>query len=70
MENQKKKYIGARFTVEEKDFIQQFAKERDITLSELLREAIFSHINFLKEMNGNYQKFTGFLVRTTKTENI
>ncbi|GAH45257.1 unnamed protein product [marine sediment metagenome] len=70
MEKKKKKYIGARFTVEEKDYIQQFAKERDITLSELLRESIFSHINFLKEINGSYQKFIGFLVRPTETENI
>jgi hypothetical protein len=50
-EGKRTKYIGARFTEREKALIEHFADKRDFTLSELIRQALFSHINFLKQFN-------------------
>ncbi|TFF63580.1 MAG: hypothetical protein EU521_01110 [Promethearchaeota archaeon] len=51
MPNTRDFYVGARFTEKEKEYIEKIADKRDLTLSELLREAIFSHINFLKQFD-------------------
>jgi len=50
------KYIGARFTESEKTDIKKIADLTDTRLSNLLREAIFSHINFIKENRGDLEK--------------
>lgn len=49
-------YIGVRFTQKEKDSILKIANKRKISVSELIREAIFSHLNFLGEHDGNFKK--------------
>ncbi len=63
------RYIGARFTEKEKEGIQKIAKKRNQTISELFREAIFSHINFLKENQGNLEKIEMWVVRQD-TDNL
>ncbi|HDZ18093.1 hypothetical protein LCGC14_1040050 [marine sediment metagenome] len=45
--------IGIRFTKKEGDIIKSLAKNRDITITDFIREAVFSHINNLKENVGN-----------------
>lgn len=47
----RKKYIGARFTEKEKEFIKKIAEKRNLSLSDLVRESIFSHITFLEEFH-------------------
>lgn len=45
--------IGIRFTKNERALIESLAKNRDLTLTDFIREAVFSHINHLKENVGN-----------------
>ena len=45
--------IGIRFTKEERQLIENFARERKCTITEFIRESIFSHINNLAENVGN-----------------
>jgi len=63
------RYIGARFTEKEKDYIQEIAKKRNQTISGLIREAIFLHINFLEENQGNIEKIE-MLVFKHDTDNL
>jgi len=56
-------YIGARFTEREREHIQKIAKKRNQTISELIREAIFSHINFLEDNKGNLEKIEMWVVK-------
>ena len=49
-------YIGARFTEKEKEYILNFTKKRNITLSELVRESVFSHINFIGSHENNLRR--------------
>lgn len=57
------KFIGARFTAEEKKDIEKIADLTDTSLSDLLRDAIFSHINFIKESRGDIEKLELFIIR-------
>ena len=57
------KYIGARFTAEEKKDIEKIADLTDTSLSALLRDAIFSHINFIKQNKGNLEKIEIIVVK-------
>ena len=53
MSERRNQLIGARFTRKEKNFIENYIKSRNISLTEFLREAVFSHINNLKDNVGN-----------------
>jgi len=55
-------YIGARFTTKERDYINDFADKYSKTLSTLLREALFSHINFLKQFERKMTKIEVYLI--------
>ena len=57
------KYIGARFTAEEKKDIEKIVDLTDTSLSALLRDAIFSHINFIKESRGDLEKLELLIIR-------
>lgn len=48
MNELKKAQIGIRFTESEKTIIKKLAKKRNQTFTGFVREAIFSHINNLK----------------------
>lgn len=45
--------IGVRFTKKERYLIRKFAQERNCTLTEFIRESVFSHINNLSNYVGN-----------------
>ncbi|KKM78830.1 hypothetical protein LCGC14_1355960 [marine sediment metagenome] len=45
MNEKRDKIIGIRFTAKENEFIKDFAEKRNNSLTELIREAVFSHIN-------------------------
>jgi predicted DNA-binding protein len=47
MTKKKDHLIGIRFTKEERQLIENFARERNCTITEFIRESIFSHINHL-----------------------
>lgn len=51
MKDNRDQTIGTRFTSRERKFIEAFMKDRYISLSEFVREAIFSHINNLVSKN-------------------
>ncbi|MBD3211070.1 MAG: ribbon-helix-helix protein, CopG family [Candidatus Lokiarchaeota archaeon] len=55
-------YIGARFTGKEKEYIEKIAEKRGISLSELLREALFSHLNFIKQFDNEDGKIELILI--------
>ena len=47
MNEKKDQIIGIRFTSREKELIEDFAEKRNSSLTEFMRESIFSHINSL-----------------------
>ena len=47
--------IGVRFTKKERQLIKKFAQERNCTLTEFIRESVFSHINNLSDNVGNLE---------------
>ncbi len=49
-------YLGARFTAKEKDYIQKFAEKLKLSLSDLIRESVFSHLNLLEKNEGKFEK--------------
>jgi len=53
MTEKKDHLIGIRFTKEERQLIENFARERNCTLTEFIRESVFSHINNLTDNVGN-----------------
>ena len=53
MNEKKDKLIGIRFTKEERQLIENLARERNCTMTEFIRESIFSHINNLADNVGN-----------------
>ncbi len=53
MTEKKDHLIGIRFTKEERQLIENFARERNCTITEFIRESIFSHINNLADKVGN-----------------
>jgi hypothetical protein len=50
MKKNKTRYLGARFTEEEKEKILDFIENRNYRLSDLIREAVFSHMYNLKNI--------------------
>ena len=63
MKDIKNQYIGARFTEEEKKEIQEFVDSMNTNLSDLIREAIFFHINFIKQNKGNLEKLEIYVIK-------
>ena len=47
MSEKKDQIIGIRFTSRERELIEDFAEKRNSSLTEFMRESIFSHINNL-----------------------
>jgi len=53
MIEKREKLIGIRFTKKEREVIETLAENRDLTLTDFIREAVFSHINNLTNNVGN-----------------
>lgn len=53
MSEKKDHLIGIRFTKKEWQLIKKIAQIRKCTLSEFIRESVFSHINYLSNNVGN-----------------
>jgi len=53
MTKKKDHLIGIRFTKEERNLIENYAQERNCTITEFIRESIFSHIHKLSDDVGN-----------------
>jgi len=52
MTEKREQLIGARFTKREKEIIENFVKSQNTNITDFVREAIFSHMNNLKENVG------------------
>lgn len=63
MRKKRNTFINVRFTEEEKQEIQELVDSMDINLSDFMRDAIFSHINFLKQNKGNLEKLELIVVK-------
>ena len=61
MPDNRKYFMGARFTERERENIKKLAEKRNLTVSDLFRDAISTHINFL-ENNGKLEKVELILV--------
>ncbi|MBD3212944.1 MAG: hypothetical protein GF311_10080 [Candidatus Lokiarchaeota archaeon] len=48
MNGKRDQLVGIRFTEEERELIENFADERNLNLSDFIRESIFSHMYNLK----------------------
>ena len=55
MSKKKDQLIGIRFTREERQLIENVAQKRNCTLTEFIRESVFSHINNLSENVGTLE---------------
>ncbi len=66
MPDKRKYYLGARFTEKERDYIKDCAKKTNITVTNLLRDAIFSHIAFLEVEEGKPERFELILLNAPK----
>ncbi len=55
MSKKKDQLIGIRFTREERQLIENVARKRNCTLTEFIRESVFSHINNLSENVGTLE---------------
>lgn len=53
MTEKRDQVIGVRFTKKEREIIENFAEFRNNTLTEFIRESVFSHMNNLKDNVGN-----------------
>jgi len=53
MNERKDHLIGARFSKREKRLIENFIKTQNLSLSDFLRQAVFSHMNELNDNVGN-----------------
>ncbi len=53
MTEKRDQVIGVRFTKKERKIIENFAEFRNNTLTEFIRESVFSHMNNLKDNVGN-----------------
>jgi len=60
-------YLGAIFTVKEKEYIQNFAEKRKMTLSDLIRESIFSHLNLLEKYEEKIEKKEPIRIKEEKS---
>ena len=47
MSDKRDKTIGIRYTSKERELIEEFAEKRNSSLTEFIREAVFSHMNHL-----------------------
>lgn len=47
--------IGVRFTKKERQIIKKFVQDRNCTITEFIRESVFSHINNLSNNVGNLE---------------
>lgn len=63
MPDKRTHYIGARFTKREKDSIKKAADGFNITLSTLVRQAVFSHLNILEDTKGKNETVDIILVK-------
>jgi len=68
MSNNRNHFIGARFTKEEKEYIINMAKKRNSSVSELIRESIFSHLNFLEKHKGKMEKLELVLINRSEKD--
>lgn len=64
MPDNRNHYVGARFTEKEKETIQNAANIRNQTISELIRDAIFTHLNFINKNQGNIEKIEMLVLKT------
>ncbi|MFX0140855.1 MAG: hypothetical protein ACFFDN_44870 [Candidatus Hodarchaeota archaeon] len=48
-------YLGAIFSVKEKEYIQNFTEKRKMTLNDLIRESVFSYLNHLEKNEGKFE---------------
>ncbi len=67
MTEKKDQLIGIRFTKEEKQIIENLARTRNSTMTEFIRESVFSHINNLFDNVGNLD-VDEFLINFNKIE--
>ncbi len=51
MSDRRDQTIGVRFTSREREIIEDFAEKRNSSLTEFIREAVFSHMNDLVDNN-------------------
>ncbi len=63
MQENRNHYIGARFTKKEKETIQNAAKTKNQNISELIRDAIFTHLNFIEKNQGNLERIEMLLIK-------
>jgi len=56
-------FIGARFTKSEKEDIENTVDLLNMSNSDLVRDALFSHINFLKESRGDLKRIEVIVVK-------
>ena len=66
MPENRKYFMGARFTDKERENIKKWAKKRNLTVSDLFREAISTHIDFLENNEGKLEKVELILVPEAK----
>lgn len=59
----KNRYIGARFTETEKKAFEKLIKKKGMSLSKFIREALFSHLNFLNKHNGQLEKIKVYVIK-------
>ena len=67
MTEKKDKLIGIRFTKEERQLIEKLARARSCTITEFIRESVFSHINNLYD-NVGILDVDEFLINFKKIE--
>ena len=61
-------YIGARFTEKEKETIQDAVKIRNQTISEFIRDAIFTHLNFINKNQGNIERIEILVLKSNSSK--
>jgi hypothetical protein len=64
-----KKYIGARFSKKEKTQIKTIAKKYNLSLSDLLRQSVFSHIAILEKYDIHKREYQDYVLLPIETVN-
>jgi len=54
-EDRRDQFVGIRFSIKEKEIIDNFIKNKGYKLAEFIREAVLSHINNLEENYANLE---------------
>jgi hypothetical protein len=49
MSNKREHYVGVRLTKSEKELLNKIITKRKISLTDFLRDAIFSHLKYIEE---------------------